>query len=339
MAKNRLVAFFGADKDISTITKADVTELKAGLLEKYAEATVGRTLKRGKQFFAHAVDSKIMDVNPFDKVRVPGQSNKERMYFVNREVSKKVLDACPDKWWRLIFSLARFGGLRIPSELVGLKWSDILWDRERIRIESPKTARIGKGERLIPMFPELKGILQECFEAASEKAIYIFDRKITAATNLRKRLFGIIRNSGEKPWPKLFQNLRASRETELAGEYPIHVTTSWLGNSPAVAMAHYLQVTDADFLKASMGVSISGDMRVDDHSKSVSLSTSLDAKTTQNPSHRGGSQVFAEVQQLLENPEVMKNLTVIAGELQNGKMTSLGLEPRTPALKVPCSTS
>ena len=75
-----------------------------------------------------------------------------------------------------------------------------------------------------------------------------------------------------------------------------------------------------------MGVSISGDMRVDDHSKSVSLSTSLDAKTTQNPSHRGGSQVFAEVQQLLENPEVMKNLAVIAGELQNGKMTSLGLE-------------
>jgi len=25
--------------------------------------------------------------------------------------------------------------------------------------------------------------------------------------------------------------------------------------------------------------------------------------------------------------------------LQNGNVTSLGLEPRTPALKVPCSTS
>lgn len=43
----------------------------------------------------------------------------------------------------------------------------------------------------------------------------------------------------------------ASRETELAKEYPIHVVTSWLGNTPRIALKHYLQVTDADFERAA----------------------------------------------------------------------------------------
>ena len=47
--------------------------------------------------------------------------------------------------------------------------------------------------------------------------------------------------------PKLFQNLRASRATELAAEHPGHVAAEWLGHSTAVAQKHYWQVTDADF--------------------------------------------------------------------------------------------
>ncbi|MBS0203888.1 MAG: hypothetical protein JSS49_13365 [Planctomycetes bacterium] len=51
----------------------------------------------------------------------------------------------------------------------------------------------------------------------------------------------------------LFQNLRSSRETELAQEYSIHLVTAWLENTPKVAMEHYLQVRDEDFAKASGG--------------------------------------------------------------------------------------
>ena len=40
-------------------------------------------------------------------------------------------------------------------------------------------------------------------------------------------------------------------EAELMNQYPIHVVTAWLGNSPKVAMHHYLQVTDAHFEKAA----------------------------------------------------------------------------------------
>ena len=52
--------------------------------------------------------------------------------------------------------------------------------------------------------------------------------------------------------------MRASRETELAGEYPLHVVTAWLGNTPRIALKHYLQVTDEDFRRASQGGAQSG---------------------------------------------------------------------------------
>jgi hypothetical protein len=56
----------------------------------------------------------------------------------------------------------------------------------------------------------------------------------------------------------LFQNLRASRETALANDFPLHFVTAWLGNSPAVAARHYLQVTDEHFESAAVGGAKSG---------------------------------------------------------------------------------
>ena len=56
--------------------------------------------------------------------------------------------------------------------------------------------------------------------------------------------------AGVASWPKPFQNLRASRETELARAFPLHVVTEWLGNTPQIALKHYLQVTDEDFARA-----------------------------------------------------------------------------------------
>ena len=57
-----------------------------------------------------------------------------------------------------------------------------------------------------------------------------------------------------EPWPKPFQNLRSTRETELAEIYPLHVVCAWLGNSQPVAAKHYLQVTDDHFQQAAKGL-------------------------------------------------------------------------------------
>ena len=53
-----------------------------------------------------------------------------------------------------------------------------------------------------------------------------------------------------KPWPRVFQNLRASRETELTNVFPLHVAAGWIGNSAAVAKEHYLSTTEDHFTQA-----------------------------------------------------------------------------------------
>jgi hypothetical protein len=57
----------------------------------------------------------------------------------------------------------------------------------------------------------------------------------------------IIERAGLKPWPRLFNAMRASRATELIAEYPAAVCTSWLGHTQAVAESHYHMVRDSDF--------------------------------------------------------------------------------------------
>ncbi len=63
----------------------------------------------------------------------------------------------------------------------------------------------------------------------------------------------IIKRAGLKPWPKPFQNLRSTRETELMEKFPAHVVCGWIGNSEAIALKHYLQVTDDHFERAVRG--------------------------------------------------------------------------------------
>ena len=68
--------------------------------------------------------------------------------------------------------------------------------------------------------------------------------------NLRPQLIRIIGRAEFSPWPKLFQNLRASRATELAAEHPVHVAAECTGHSTRIADKHYWRVTDADFERA-----------------------------------------------------------------------------------------
>lgn len=177
-----------------------------------------------------------------------GDHKEDREHFVTRADAQLVLDACPDAEWRLIFALARFGGLRVPSELLALRWRDIDWGASRFRVTSPKKAHAGKASRTVPIFPELLPYLRDAFEAAEDGAEYVISKHRN--TNLRTRLGKIIRRAGLEPWPKLFMNLRASCETELVKEHPIHVVTDWLGNTPSVAAKHYLQTTEADYRRA-----------------------------------------------------------------------------------------
>jgi integrase len=251
-AKRRLIEHFGADRDMRSITSADADGWAAALAAQYAPATAGRTIKRARQFFKLALRNKIVTENPFADVKASGQANKDRQHFIDRETIASVINAAPDHEWRLIIALSRFGGLRCPSEHLALRWQDIDWERSRFLVRSCKTEHHDDGgERWVPIFPELRPYLDECFELAEDGAVNVITRYRDTNANLRTTFNKIIKRAGAKPWPKLFHNLRASRQTELAAEYPIHVVCDWIGNSAAIASKHYLTVREDDFERAA----------------------------------------------------------------------------------------
>jgi len=251
--RRALIEFFGREKPVSDITEYDAEQWQRYLIrEGLSRATVRKRTANAKVFFRAAVRQKVIASNPFQDLKSTSVGNDDRLYFLSREDAEKVLEACPDTQWRLIFALCRFGGLRCPSEVLGLRWRDVNWEQGRILIHSPKTEHHeGHETRLIPMFPELRPHLLAAFEVAQPGSEYAVTRYRRANQNLRTTFESIIRRAGLQPWPRLFQNLRSTRETELAESYPLHVVTAWIGNSKAIAAKHYLQVRDEDFERAA----------------------------------------------------------------------------------------
>jgi integrase len=258
-ARQRLIDHFGTERDLRNITPADAEAWAAVLAEKYATATAGRTIKRAKQFFKAALRDKLVSENPFIDLKASGQANKERQAFIDRESIQRVIEAAPNAEWRLIIALSRYGGLRCPSEHLALRWQDVDWSRDRFLVRSAKTEHhADAGERWVPIFPELRPYLAEAFELADEGEVYVIGGYRSVHVNMRMQLKRIIKRAGLKPWPRLFHNLRASRQTELTAEYPLHVVCEWIGNSAAVAAEHYLTVRETDFERATKGGAKSG---------------------------------------------------------------------------------
>jgi hypothetical protein len=139
-ARNNLVDYFGAEKPLSEITPGDTDDFRVRLLQTLADNTVRRICGRAKQFFRAAVRKRLIAESPFADMKGTGvRANKSREHFVTREVAEKVLAACPDPEWKLLFALSRYGGLRCPCEHLALCWSDVDWDLGRITVRSPKT--------------------------------------------------------------------------------------------------------------------------------------------------------------------------------------------------------
>lgn len=313
--KTRLVEFFGETISLRDITPGEADAWLLWLKERYADGTAGRTVKRAKQFFRSAVRARLLVENPFQEVKAPSQANESRKFHVTREMAAAVLDACPDAEWRLIFVLCRFGGLRCPSELLNLTWADIDFEKNRFLVRSPKLEHLDDGgERWVPIFPELQRAFADAFELAEPGAVHPISRYRDSNQNLRTQFMRIVKRAGLKPWPKLFHNLRASRQTELAATYPLHVVCTWIGNSAAIAQKHYLQVTDADFEIAA---------------KTGTESGTVPAQKTARTGAGSERQEYQENEKTPENPGFSLPLATAGQAGQFCGLPPRGLEPRS----------
>ena len=122
------------------------------------------------------------------------------------------------------------------------------WENNRINVPSPTAERLAGGAyRTIPLFKERRPILEEAFDLAEPGSCYVIGRYRGDNQNLRTHFERILRRAGGRAWERLFRNLRASRETELTGEHPLHVVCNWIGNSAIIAAKHHLTTSSCDY--------------------------------------------------------------------------------------------
>ena len=246
--------------------QAQRTKRTDGTIRKLSSTTIHKRISFARQFFQDACDWELIGKNPFAKIKTQGTSLKSNVE-VPMETIRTVLQKC-NSTWRGIVALSRIGGLRCPSETLSITWGDVDFENSRLSIPEPKVEHHeGRGVRSCPLFPELRAILEELFEESTIDGKYpspdsfVIDKPAYRAAamqpggwanaNLRTQFLKILRRAGVAPWARLFHSMRASRQTELEREFPLHVVCAWLGNTEAVAKKNYLLVTDADFRKAT----------------------------------------------------------------------------------------
>jgi len=249
----RLFDRYGAETPITQITDSMGKDFPGGLMESgLSKASTHGVCNTAAILFRFAVKSRLLDRNPFDEVPRGAVPTSRRAY-IGADVFEDVLAELKGTQNRLTFALARWAGLRIPSEPSLLRWCDIDWERGRFLVRASKTERyVGHESRWVPLFPELVRFLSDRFsEAADGDELVLPVLASQSESAFRCRLRTAILRAGHDEWPRICHSLRATRQTELEQVYPTYVVCSWLGNSPRVAHQHYLQVTDEHFASAT----------------------------------------------------------------------------------------
>ena len=267
-AVDLLEKYTGEDRPLASLTLGECERWHRWLMDDKNGAglspnTAGQHVKRCRQMMRQAVNERLIERNPLVGIKIDLRSDTSKNRFIDADAAVALLNACPDQEWRTLYALARYGGLRCPSEVLRLRWTDIGWDRGRFKVRASKTERYGKGERIVPLFPELKAELDALYSLAAPGMncpadSYIITRYRSNESNLRTRFHKIVDVAGVERFPKPFMALRASRRTELegTGRFPNHVLNDWFGHSGAIAETHYLQTTEADYTEALQGSAV-----------------------------------------------------------------------------------
>jgi integrase len=242
----RLLTCLQTDTPIDQITPADADKVHQVFKNQLAKSTANKHVALVRPIFNFACEREYITKNPFRHIkglRVIGDSNR-KLYIPAKRV-RQLLEKIPDIELQAVIVLARYCGLRMPSEIRALRWRDVLWDKNRIVIRSPKTEHHTVGD---VRTPRLFGIVRRYLEAVhqlrpdAEPDDYVF--RSAVRSNPYWLIYRYCRRQGLKLWPKFFDNLRLSCDIDLSDLVPSHVCEAWLGHTERVANTHYRLVTE-----------------------------------------------------------------------------------------------
>ena len=190
-------------------------------------------------------------------VKEPQENDESRKTYVSQEYVERAMEYAPTWEWKLIIALWRFGGLRRNEPLL-LRWEDVLWDKQIIRVKSSKT----KSDRI---FPEIREPLSRVFEGTGNGSEWVIDRacpiryrKTDRSGGLKNANLGTIfekicRKAGLPEITMIGNNMRASAEKDMySGKYPelrgrIDLIARILGHSAGGALKYYRRFSMDDF--------------------------------------------------------------------------------------------
>jgi integrase len=250
---DKLRAILGERVSLRKITERHAAEWRQELQKNLSTASVRTNCGNAKAIFGEAVRRKIIPENPFRHLE-SGPTASANARYVTPAEAETFIAALPDAQSKLMFGLARYGGLRVPSESHILTLAHVDYERCRMRVRSPKTERHeGHKERTVPIRPELMKLLLARQEELKEgESLFITQKGQASRWRLARRAW---KRSGVERWDDLFQTLRSSAEKHWANDgVPQYAASAFVGHSLEISGRHYVNaVPDEVFAMAARG--------------------------------------------------------------------------------------
>ena len=170
--RNHILPRFG-NKKIDAITSTDCQEWFNDLNQKYARETILKIKNVINPVFEAAVEERYIDRNPLQSrfIEIGGRDTVSHVALPKEKMEQIRLEAPTlDLKEKLMVSLLSYTGMRF-EEVLGVRWDDINEDWIKIQravvhphrnqplIKAPKTKT---SNRIIPYFPELKNVIEDC---------------------------------------------------------------------------------------------------------------------------------------------------------------------------------
>jgi len=265
---------FTAEKDVRDITVLAAERFAAWLPKqrligngKLNSSTVSGHLRKITSLFNYMVKAELITKNPFADIRTPMKRDKSNDYYVSIEETNAYIDAVTHPQWKAIIAIARYCGVRGPSDLLYMQRKHVDFKKKQVTFPSIKN-----GNRVCPLFPEVVEHFKFLCDRESDPNGFLF-KDITEGGHGKKGNWDAVRASGklkdlnlrktpnsayrratgENPIPKFFKNCRATRVTELIkmDGFSQHSVCEWIGHTEAISNEHYLMMMDEDHKRAT----------------------------------------------------------------------------------------
>lgn len=173
-AIKHLSNFFGEEKLLIQITKKNVEEFKAYIMQLAPKGfpVYLRTLKAA---FNIALEWGHISSNPFQKVKFK-KSQQTKPVFIDKNEFQSILKNTESERMKSIFIFAFNTGCRL-GEIVNIRWQNIDLNEKIITIGDDKFRTKSNKQRIIPMSNELQKCMLNHRVVNNDEDVYVFSKE------------------------------------------------------------------------------------------------------------------------------------------------------------------